>query len=92
MLERLYTAQKARRAGLLEFVLVSRCREAKATEDYSLTMPWMSIWHNANDKVGMKARTKALMEKFNVHTIPALVLLDKGGGGHLPGSTQVGEY
>ena len=62
MLERLYMAQKAQRADLLKFVLVSRCREAKATEDYSLTMPWMLIWHNANNKAGLKARTKALME------------------------------
>jgi hypothetical protein len=46
---------------------------------YSLTMPWLSMWHNANNKVGMKARTRALMAKFGISTIPALVLLDKGG-------------
>ncbi len=80
MLERLYTAQKAQNADLLEVVLVSWCREAKASKDYSLTMPWVLIWHNANDKVGMKARTRALMDKFNVSTIPALILLDKEGG------------
>jgi hypothetical protein len=79
MLERLYTVQKARGADQLEVVLISRCREAKATKDYSLMMPWVLIWHNANNEVGMKACTTALMEKFNVSTIPALVLLDKGG-------------
>jgi hypothetical protein len=79
MLERLYTAQKARGTDQLEVVLVSRCREAKATKDYSLTMPWVLIWHNANNKAGMKAHMTALMEKFNVSTIPALVLLVKGG-------------
>jgi hypothetical protein len=79
MLERLYMAQKARGADQLEVVLVSPCGEAKATKDYSLTMPWVSIWHDDNDEVGMKACMMALMEKFNVSTIPALVLLDKGG-------------
>jgi hypothetical protein len=80
MLERLYTAQKAQGADLYEVVLVSWCREAKATKDYSLTMPWVLIWHNVNDEVGMKACTTALTEKFNISTIPALVLLDKEGG------------
>jgi hypothetical protein len=53
-------------------------------------MPWMLIWHNDNNKAGMKARTKALMEKFNAHTIPALVLLDEGGGGGTSPRTQQG--
>jgi hypothetical protein len=37
------------------------------------------MWHDANNKVGMKALTMALMAKFGVSTIPALVLLDKRG-------------
>jgi hypothetical protein len=41
VLERLYTVQKARGADQLEAVLVSRCREAKATKYLSLTMPWL---------------------------------------------------
>ncbi len=79
MLERLYTVQKAQGADQLKVVLVSWRQEAKATKYYSLTMPWLLMWHDANDKVGMKARMTALMAKFGVSTIPALVLLDKRG-------------
>jgi hypothetical protein len=79
VLERLYTAQKAQGADQLEVVLVSWCREAKATKYYSLTMPWVSMWHNADNEVRMKARMTAHMEKFGVSTIPALVLLDERG-------------
>jgi hypothetical protein len=79
VLERLYTVQKAQGAVKLEIVLVSRCREAKAMKYYSLTMPWLSMWHDANNKVGMKACTTALMAKFGVSTIPALILLDEQG-------------
>ncbi len=60
-------------------MLVSRCREAKATKGLGLGMPWLSMHHNANNKVGMKTRTTALMAKFGITTIPALVLLDKNG-------------
>jgi hypothetical protein len=79
VLERLYTVQKAQSADQLEVVLVSWCREAKATKYYNLTMPWLSMWHDANKKVGMKVPMTALMEKFGVSTISALVLLDKRG-------------
>jgi hypothetical protein len=79
VLERLNTVQKARGADQLEVVLVSWCREAKATKYYSLTMPWLLMWYNANNKVGMKACTMALMAKFCISTIPALVLLDERG-------------
>ncbi len=79
VLERLYTVQKARGADQLEVVLVSWCREAKALKYYSLTMPWLSMWHNANNKVGMKARTMTLMGKFGISTIPALILLIEWG-------------
>jgi hypothetical protein len=37
------------------------------------------MWHNANNKVGMKAHMMALMAKFGISTIPALVLLDEQG-------------
>jgi hypothetical protein len=43
VLERLYTVQKAQGVDQLEVVLVSRCREAKATKYYSLMMPWLSM-------------------------------------------------
>jgi hypothetical protein len=37
------------------------------------------MYHDANNEVGMKMRTTALMAKFGITTIPALVLLDKRG-------------
>jgi hypothetical protein len=39
VLEKLYMAQKARGAKQLEVVLVSQCREAKATKYYRENMP-----------------------------------------------------
>jgi hypothetical protein len=79
VLDRLYMVQAARGAHWLEIVLVLRCREAKATKYYGLGMPWLAIYHDAHDKVGMNTRTIALMAKFGVTTIPALVLLGKRG-------------
>ncbi len=79
VLERLYTAQVAQGAQWLEIVLVSCCQDAKATKYYGLGMPWLSMYHDAINKVGMKTRTSALMAKFGITTIPALVLLDKRG-------------
>ncbi len=79
MLEKLYAAQGAQRAHRLEIVLVSRCREAKATKYYGLGMPWISMYHDANNKVGMNTRTLELMAKFGITAIPALVLLDERG-------------
>jgi hypothetical protein len=43
-------------------------------------MPWLSMWHDADDKMGMKACTLALMAKYDITSIPALVLLDKCKG------------
>jgi hypothetical protein len=43
-------------------------------------MPWLSMWHITDDKTGMKACTSALMAKYDITSIPALVLLDKCGG------------
>jgi hypothetical protein len=80
VLEKLYTVQKARGAKQLEVVLVSQCREAKATKYYRKNMPWLSMWHDADDEMGMEAHTLALMAKYGITSIPALVLLDKHGG------------
>ncbi len=80
VLEKLYAAQRARGAQQLEVVLVSRCREAKGTKYYRKNMPWLAMWHDADDEVGMETRTSSLMAKYNITSIPALVLLDKRGG------------
>jgi nucleoredoxin len=80
VLKKLYGAQRARGADQLEVVLVSRGREAKATKYYREDMPWVSIWHDADDEVGMEARTLSLMARFGITSIPALVLLDKRRG------------
>ncbi len=79
VLEKLYAVQVAQGAHRLEIVLVSRCREAKATKYYGLGMPWLSMYHDANGEVGMKTRTSELMAKFGITAIPALVLLDECG-------------
>ncbi len=42
-------------------------------------MPWLAMYHDVNNKVGMNTRMTALMAKFGVTTIPALILLDKRG-------------
>ncbi len=79
VLKKLYMAQKACRAKQLEVVLISRCWEAKATKHYHKNMPWLSMWHDADDEMGMEAFTSALMAKYDITSIPALVLLDKCG-------------
>jgi hypothetical protein len=76
VLEKLYTAQRARGANQLEVVLVSQCREAKTMTYYHEDMPWLSMWHEADDEAGMEAHTLLLMTKFGITSIPALVLLD----------------
>jgi hypothetical protein len=38
------------------------------------------MWHDADDEMGMEACTSALMAKYGITSIPALVLLDKRGG------------
>jgi nucleoredoxin len=80
VLEKLFMAQKACGAKQLEVVLVSQCREAKATKHYRKNMPWLSMWRDADDEMGMEAHTSALMAKYGITSIPALVLLDKHGG------------
>jgi hypothetical protein len=43
-------------------------------------MPWLSMWHDADDEMGMEALTLVLMAKYGIISIPALVLLDKRKG------------
>ncbi len=80
LLEKLYAVQKACKAEQLEVVLVSRCREAKATKHYQQHMLWLSMWHDAKNEVGMESHTLLLMAKYGITSIPALVLLDQCGG------------
>jgi hypothetical protein len=58
-----------------EVVLVSRCRDARATEHYFSTMPWAAMLHA--EATG--ARGLALQDRCAITTIPALVLLDREG-------------
>jgi hypothetical protein len=80
LLEMLYAVLKARGAEQLEVVLVSQCREAKATKHYQQQMPWFSMWHDAKNEVGMESHTLLSMAKYGITSIPALVLLDQRGG------------
>ena len=58
-----------------EVILISRCRDATATENYFSAMPWTAMPHA--DASG--PRGAALMEEFGVTSIPALILLDGEG-------------
>ncbi len=80
VLEKFYRAQRACGANQLEVVLVSPCREAKATNYYREIMPWLSMWNNVDNEVGMEACKLSLMAKYGITSIPALILLDKCGG------------
>jgi hypothetical protein len=60
--------------------LVPRCRKAKATKHYRQHMPWLSMWHDAKNEVGMESHTTSLMAKYGITSIPALILLDQHGG------------
>jgi thiol-disulfide isomerase/thioredoxin len=58
-----------------EVVLVSRCKDTSATEQYFSAMPWTAMTHvEASGKTGLD-----LLHKFGITTIPALVLLDGEG-------------
>jgi nucleoredoxin len=58
-----------------EVVLVSQCRNTRATKHYFSAMPWTAMTHaKVSGKWGL-----ALQDKFGVTTIPALVLLDREG-------------
>jgi thiol-disulfide isomerase/thioredoxin len=81
LLKNLYSYKRAhctktnRNIPPFEVVLVSRCREARATKHYFSTMPWAAMLHA--EATG--ARGLALRDKFVITTIPALVLLDGEG-------------
>jgi hypothetical protein len=92
LLKQLHTSKRAhctdanRNIPPFKIVLVSRCRDARATKHYFSNMPWAAMTHAG--ATGMQGL--ALMDKFGVTTIPALVLLDgdgalicKGGQEHL---------
>ncbi len=81
LLKNLYSCKRApctdtnRNIPPFEVVLVSRCRDARATEHYFSTMPWAAMLYA--DATG--ARGLALRDRFAITTIPALVLLDGEG-------------
>jgi nucleoredoxin len=81
LLKNLYSCKHAhctdtnRNIPPFEVVLVSRCRDARATEHYFSAMPWAAMLHA--DATG--ARGLALRDRFAITTIPALVLLDGDG-------------
>jgi thiol-disulfide isomerase/thioredoxin len=81
LLKHLYSCKRAhctetnRNIPLFEVVLVSRCRDTRASELYFSTMPWSAMLHA--EATG--ARGLALRVKFAITTIPALVLLDGVG-------------
>ncbi len=47
---------------------------------YREDLPWLSMWHKADDDAGLEAHTSSLMTKFGITSIPVLILLDKWGG------------
>ena len=81
LLKNLYSRKRAhctetnRNIPPFEIVLVSRCRDARATEHYFSTMPWAAMLHAE----ASGARGLALRDRFATTTIPALVLLDGEG-------------
>ena len=81
LLKHLYSCKHAhctetnRNIPPFEVVLVSRCRDTRASEQYFSTMPWSAMLHA--EATG--ARGLALRDKFAITTIPALVLLDGEG-------------
>ena len=81
LLKRLHSSMRAhcdkanKNIPHFEMVLVSRCKDARATEQYFSKMPWAAMTHaDAAGKRGL-----ALRERFGIMTIPALVLLDGEG-------------
>jgi len=80
-LKHLYSCKRAhctetnRNIPPIEVVLVSRCRDTRASEQCFSTMPWSAMLHA--EATG--ARGLALRDKFAITTIPALVLLNGEG-------------
>jgi hypothetical protein len=58
-----------------EVILVLRCHNAAATEQYFAKMPWTAMPHAESSG----HRGLALMEEFGVTSIPALILLNGEG-------------
>jgi len=81
LLKHLYSCKRAhctetnRNIPPFEVVLVSRCRDTRASEHYFSTMLLAAMLHA--EATG--ARGLALRDKFAITTIPALVLLDGKG-------------
>ncbi len=81
LLTRLYSGKRAHCTGTnrnippFEVVLVSRCQDARATEHYFSTMPWVAMLHAK----ATGARGLALQDRWAITTIPALVLLNGEG-------------
>jgi nucleoredoxin len=81
LLKNLYSCKRAhcketnRNIPPFEVVLVSRCRDARASEQYLSTMPWSAMLHAEATGV----RGLALRDIFAITTIPSLVLLDGEG-------------
>jgi thiol-disulfide isomerase/thioredoxin len=81
LLKHLYSCKRAhctetnRNIPPFEVVLVSRCRDTRASEHYFSTMSWSAMLHV--EATG--ARGLALRDKFAITTIPALVLIDWEG-------------
>ena len=81
LLKQLHSSKRANCNGItrtlppFEVVLVSRCRDRAATEQYFAGLPWAAMTHaEASGKRGRELRNK-----FYITTIPALVLLDGEG-------------
>jgi nucleoredoxin len=81
LLKQLHSSKRANCNGItrtlppFEVVLVSRCRDRAATEQYFAGLPWAAMTHaEASGKRGRELRNK-----FHITTIPALVLLDGEG-------------
>ena len=79
VLQQLYSAQSALGADRLEIVLADRCHNAPAAKRFGVGLPGWYIPRGADTAGQVTSRTPALMAKFGVTTIPALVLLDQSG-------------
>ena len=79
VLKQLYSAQSALGADRLEIVLADRCHNAPAAKRFGVGLPGWYIPRGADTAGQVTSRTPALMAKFGVTTIPALVLLDQSG-------------
>lgn len=58
---------------VLEIVLISRDTEERKYTDYYRSMPWLSLPYSA------KAKSDALVEAYQVDSIPKLILINSDG-------------